>query len=102
MRAAPMLLPIIPMIVVLAGCSSSFVGQKIGLTPDTQAPIVKTGIPITMNRPEFQLTVKKEKVGNTGTIDFNYCPELGAGQCASLHTKPGSRILHDVVLQTHV
>ena len=64
MRAAPAVITLTAILMLLSGCSSSFVGHKLGLTRDKQNPIVKTGVPVTLNRPEFQLTVAKEQVGN--------------------------------------
>ena len=64
MRVPPMLITLAVILTLLSGCSSTFVGHKLGLTRDKQNPIVETGIPVTMNRPEFRLTVAKEKVGN--------------------------------------
>ena len=79
MTPAPVLIALTALLILLNGCSSSFVGHKLGLTRDKQKPIDKTGIPITMNRPEFQLTVAKEKVGTkeqlVSTIAVKWVPD---------------------------
>ena len=79
MRTAPVLITLTAILMLLSGCSSSFVGHKLGPMRDKQNPIVKTGIPVTMNRPEFQLTVTKEKAGNkeqlVSTIAVKWVPD---------------------------
>lgn len=75
MRARPVLVALTTIPMLLSGCSSSFVGHKIGSMPDQQHPIANTGIPLTMNRPEFQLTVVKEKEQLVSTITVKWVPD---------------------------
>ena len=79
MRQRPVLITLTTILMLLSGCSSSFVGHKLGSTRDKLRPIENTGIPVTMNRPEFQLTVAKEKVGDkeqlVSTIAVKWVPD---------------------------
>ena len=92
MKAAPVLMTLTTIMMLLSGCSSSFVGHKLGSTRDKQHPIVNTGIPVTMNRPEFQLTVAKEKVGDkeqlVSTIAVKWVPDNSQRYTLSLKPAP--------------
>jgi len=68
MKAVKAIVVIPAILALVGGCSSKFIGHKLGAERDEDTPIIETGIPIVMNRPEFQLSVENIKVDNKPVI----------------------------------
>ncbi|MCP4374482.1 MAG: hypothetical protein GY797_41225 [Deltaproteobacteria bacterium] len=79
MKTVNAIVVILVALVMMCGCSSKYIGLKLGAERNEEKPIVDTGIPFVMNRPEFQLTVAETKVENkpvvTSTIGVKWVPD---------------------------